>query len=249
MKDVASFDENRSLPPAKAKLSSSSTALNNVDGSSLPSVGSGEHQKTVLKQHDPNSATVPYPTSSSNNVMTIASAEDQLVQLIRASPGQRIMKVRLLSVFREIYGSQFQWIDLGFNKCLSVLKRMPLVKLVVINKSKFIVEAASFDPVMDVPMIDRKAVEQLENEFVELLRSLPEQRIHPNKPLALAYFDKYRKPLQIEPTGYFVQVKLIRTLTRVAMSNSPGRKFMILAPLPPTNDNDVRANRPPISNL
>jgi OST-HTH/LOTUS domain len=196
-------------------------------------------------------AAVPHPTllqvTATNRLARLAQFEDELVDMIQAAPDQRFMMTRLIEEYKRI--RENEWAQLTYFQFQKLVKTFKKVRIVKIDGRKFVVPS-SYSPRADIPPVYQDAHKRLEDEIVELLRSLNyNQRIRVTR-LEEAYQQKYKKPLQLEPTGCFTLKRVLQAMPRLARSKK-NRQTVILAksiaepyddtPLPPPPPTRSRA--------
>jgi hypothetical protein len=176
------------------------------------------------------------------NKLTLETFEDQLVKLIQLAPGQRIEASMLRSEYEQHYGTPIHWIDLGYPKLKHLIGALHMVSFC----SDFLVLSPSSEPTSDPPPVyqNKEALDELEDEFVDLLCSLPKQRLLlTGTNLENAYLAKFDKPLRLDQTGLWTAYHIINGMTRVEKRKRAGRKgrFMVLAPnyTPPVYQNKL----------
>jgi hypothetical protein len=247
-------DEHQQLVELPNAISASST----MDSGVLSTVGSdgdAQEQATEVssKAHHhaddaptTTAAAVPHPSrrgaTDKNYLARLARFEVQLVEMIQAAPDQRIMKARLQKECEQIRKNE--WTQLKpklFRKLVASLKK---VRTVTINGSKFVVPS-SFNPLVDAPPVNQEALERLEDELVELVRSIGNHRIRVSRGcLDEAYQQRYNKPLKLEPTGLFTLKNVLQAMPRLARSKK-NRQILIEAPSMPRHFDDDAPLPPP----
>jgi hypothetical protein len=173
----------------------------------------------------------------------LTTFEDQLVKIIQAAPDQRIMKARLPKEYERI--CKHKWSRTKRDLLLYLIETQK-VRILQINGSTFVV-LPSFDPLVDAPPVNQEALERLEDELVELVRSVGKHRIRVSQGcLEEAYQQKYNKPLKLEPTGLFTITNALKAMPRLARSKK-NRQLLILAPSMPRLFDDAPLPPPPLT--
>lgn len=172
------------------------------------------------------------PFTRRRRLALFASFEDELVKIIQASPGQRVTK--------ESMESSFPYKEFGYQKFQDLLKDLHQVTVTTIHKTEFLVLLS--DPSANTLEVNKKALDKLEDEFVELLRSVPDRRIRfLFRAVENAYQAKYKKPLKIEPTRLYTLSHVVRAMTRVAITTPPVIQYPVLT-LASTQTNHARTH-------
>jgi OST-HTH/LOTUS domain len=242
-------DEHQQLDELPNAISASSTM------DSLSTVGSdGDEQEEApvvsIKAADDHAddaptttttrAAVPHPTllevMAKNRLARLAQFEDELVDMIQAAPDQRVMTSRLQEEYKRIRKNE--WTQLKFRQFQKLVGTLKKVRIVTINGSRFVVPS-SFHPRVDAPPVNQEALKRLEDELVELVRSIDNHRIRISRGcLKEAYQKKYKKPLKLEPTGFFTLKQVLQAMPRLAR-NKKNRQLLILAPSMPGRYDDA----------
>jgi OST-HTH/LOTUS domain len=162
----------------------------------------------------------------------LAKFEDQLVKIIQAAPGQRIMQLLLRRDYKN------EWTSMRRKKFEALVGTLKKVKIVKIYGTKFVVRA-SFDPLVDVPPANQEVLKRLEDELVELVRSSDNHRIPASrKSLEKAYQQKYKKPLKLDQTGFYTINNAVQAMPRLARSTEY-KRMLIEAPSMPRRFDDA----------
>jgi hypothetical protein len=144
----------------------------------------------------------------------MATFEDQLVAMVQSTPQQRI-EGHLQDEYERLHGLR-SLTQLRSNKFFQLVGMLKKVKVVPIEQVPFLVLSSS---VFDKPPVHQEAIDELEDEFIQLLQSLPGHRVRLSKlqssselHLAEAYQNRYGKPLRIERTGAWRMKRLLRAI-------------------------------------
>jgi hypothetical protein len=252
-------DEHQQLEELPNAISASSTMDSGVSTEESDGEERGEAPVVSSKAADHHADDAPTTTTTTTAVLhptrrqvkktnrlgRLAKFEDQLVDFIQAAPDQRIMKARLQKECERIRKNE--WTQLKpklFRKLIESLKKVRSVK---INGSTFVVPS-SFDPLVDTPPVNQEALKRLEDELVELVRSIGNHRIRVARGcLEEAYQQRYNKPLKLEPTGLFTLKNVLQAMPRLARSKK-NRQILIEAPSVPMHfDDDAPLPPPPLT--
>jgi hypothetical protein len=178
--------------------------------------------------------------SDSHEQRGLLTFEDELVKIIQAAPDQRIKQSHLRRDCKN------EWTAGRPKKFEALVRTLRKVRIVKINGSKFVV-LSSFDPRVDAPPVDQEALERLEDELVELVRSSDNHRIRASRGIIdEAYQQKYKKPLKLEPTGFFTIKNALQAMPRLARSKEC-RRMLIEAPSMPRRCDDAPIPPPPLT--
>jgi hypothetical protein len=228
------------------KLPNAISASSTMD--SLSTVGSDSHKHHHAEDAPTTiaAAAAPCPTrrqvKEKNFLARLALFEDQLVDIIQATPDQRIMKSQLPNEYDLIRRNKLTHLKPNhLQKLVGTLKKVRVVK---INGSKFVV-LPSFNRRVDAPPVNQEALERLEDELVELVQSVGNHRIRTSRGcLEEAYQQKYKKPLKLEHTGLFTINHVLKAMPRLARSD---KNWQMLIVAPRRFDDDAPLPPPPLT--